>query len=625
MIEFLGNIFRKGILMCVCFLVVTMLSTVAVDAACDGTTRYCGSSSTGCFSCTTPSCESCGGSYACYNTLNACQSVWGTGSGTLDCNATPCVSGCVCGSYCHGDKFYENGTCYVCSTGNVYTSTGCVVPATPLPTCAYCEGGGTSYVSATCYATYIANPPPVLKSFIIINNSGSEVVSEVGTSRNQICDTRFNGVRLVTFEVGSSSTGTGTSISSVTLTWNGQTVPRLTNVGSLTTFGWTGTSVIPSNLNDGSTHPLVVKVVDSVGSSTVSSPRYFKIWDCKVPVSGTIYDGTSGVSCPNTGFSVTNASALNLKSLTFRQNSIGYMMSINTNKVSYYSDSSNSLIWSSDIAVPQFNEDISLTVPFLIRTLTSTGVSACSNNNYINTNIVDPYATSIGITADFTGSLAQDPWWQTNGGGVVSNTSISDQVPVTCVSNCQIGVSGLVSAPEINNTGKTSYQDWSFTDAGAKLANSNTNYDYFYNQFLVKRGVGTVLNVGLTINDINGLGSDSNGIYFINGDLTINGSIVNANNFLMVIVNGDITVNQSASRVDGILVANNIGASGASSSQLVFNGSLFAFNNIDFSRDYVNRVTNNTQPAVVVRYDPKLIFNIPGNVAKVLTNWQWGN
>jgi len=36
-------------------------------------------------------------------------------------------------------------------------------------------------------------------------------------------------------------------------------------------------------------------------------------------------------------------------------------------------------------------------------------------------------------------------------------------------------------------------------------------------------------------------------------------------------------------------------------------------------------VLNNSRPSVRVVQSPQLIFNIPGNLAKVLTKWQWGN
>ena len=93
----------------------------------------------------------------------------------------------------------------------------------------------------------------------------------------------------------------------------------------------------------------------------------------------------------------------------------------------------------------------------------------------------------------------------------------------------------------------------------------------------------------------------------------------------MIIVKGDITVAQNVTRVDGILVANNISAIGLNNTRLDFNGSLLAANNISFTRGYTTKVENNDKAAVVVNYKPGLIFNLPGNLSKILTNFRWGN
>ena len=249
-----------------------------------------------------------------------------------------------------------------------------------------------------------------------------------------------------------------------------------------------------------------------------------------------------------------------------------------------------------------------------------------SKIDFIDSGIADPYAILPSFTADFSGTLIQDPWYQANGGGVISNTSVNGQVPVTCTNddNCKISISGLVAAPAVENYSKnlSDAQNWYYSNVLAKLADYNTNYDYFYSQYFVKKGIGTVLSGNKSILDIG-----TTGIYFIKGNLTIDTdkTLINPGDFLMLIVKGNINVGIGASRVDGILVANNINASGAIDNQLIFNGSLYAADSVNFSRDYSHRLTNNSTPAVIVKYDPELIFNIPGDIAKVLTNWQWGN
>lgn len=498
--------------------------------------------------------------------------------------------------------------------------------STPTPTPAPCPNcsGGTSGSDTTCYA--VIKDPPVLEGLVIKSNDGSVVNAELG-SKNQICDPRFNGSRAVTFEI--SAIDVDDDITNIDLSWNGTPIPMIGGIGATTIFGWSGINTAPNSLNNGTIHPLIVTITDSVGNVTSNSSRNFKFWDCKVLISGNIYDATSegGPVCPSVGFTNNpDKDILNFTSLVF-QGDVDVDMTINSDRISYTSGS-NGLNWGvGGYYIPKLNTDISLTNPKLKSKSSSAASPSCGW--YIDTtNDVDPYSDSPFFIADFSGILIQDPWWQTDGGGVISNTSVSGRVPLTCINSCQIGVSGLVAAPTVSNKGKliSDSQTWYYSNALAKLANVNNNYSYFYNQYFVKKGVGTTL-VGKTITSFNdfGLTPDPNNIYFINGNLIIDGDLINPNNFLMVIVNGNITVTQNVKRVDGILVANNIEASGNSDDQLIFNGSLFAFNGVNFSRDHITKLTNNSTPVVVVKYDPKLIFNIPGELAKVLINWQWGN
>jgi len=516
----------------------------------------------------------------------------------------------------------------LCAVGSSYS-----IPSCTANTCTWvCFGYGTGNCAASSAPTSCSvtvNSPPVFQSLVLKNNEYG-VVQPQDSINNHICQSIFNGSSTVNVTVSATDPNGVSDISDIQLKWNNITFTRNSLVDGVANFSHTFDS---SQYNNG-TFVFLVSMTDLAKNTTgwINTNRHFKFWDCKVPISGTIYDGTDGASCPNTGFGVTNPDALNLKTLVFKQNDIDFTMSIGSDKTSYYSDSNNSLIWGSDIAIPYFNRatnDIALSSPILIKTLSSSGVSTCSSDYFVNTYTnIDPYATSIGITADFTGTLVQDPWWQANGGGVISNFKIKDQVPVTCNNNdnCKISIGGLAAAPDVDNKGKSleNAQTWYYANTLAKLANYNTNYDYFYTQYFVKKAVGTV-SVGKTITSVNDLGNDSNGIYFINGDLTINGDVINTGDFLMMIVKGSVNVDIGVSQVDGILVANSINASGSSDNQLVFNGSLYASDTINFSRDFTTRLDNNTKPAVVVNYDPKLIFNIPGSIAKVLTNWQWGN
>jgi len=511
---------------------------------------------------------------------------------------------------------------------------------TPCPTAGVCptcrtssldvQNGscGTNTCEANCSTTCVGdscNAPPVIDNLVIKNNLGSPVSTETG-SKNQICQSDFNDIdgknsRQVTFEVSAHDPDGINDIANITVTWNGRNLSRLSAIGPVTAFGGT----FDSTWNNSETYSLGVIVVDSAGNTASGSPRSFKIWDCKVPVSGSIYDNSDGsLNCSTPLDPAKKISEnINFTSLTFVDASGNKSMDII--ELSSYNSGLNPLIWGKNYGYA-FNSglavaDLSMKV---------NGLNMCQSELNLATNPpVDPYAINPSVTADFIGVADQDPWWQANNGGVISNIQINSRVPVTCTTDdCKISLSGLVSAPLIDNSGKSENdsQSWFYggidtTNTNAKLADVNKNYSYFYKQYFVKNGIGTILTGDINMSNIGGTG-----IYFIDGNLTINSNkTINPGDFLMIIVRGDITVNQDVTQVDGILVANNINATGTSSDKLEFNGSLFASGTINFSRTYTVKSTNNTFPAVKVNYRPEFVFKIPGKVAQILSNWQWGN
>lgn len=523
---------------------------------------------------------------------------------------------------------------YICATPTAAPTSIPCDPAMSCPTCrtssstvsnGFC---GINNCDINCWTTCVGNvcnSPPVIDNLVIKNNLGSPVPTETG-SKNQICQSGFNDIdgknsRRVTFEV--SAHDLDNDIASITVTWNGRNLSILSAIGPVTAFGGT----FDSNWNNSGTYPLNVTVVDSVGNTASGSPRSFKIWDCNVSVSGAGYNSSeTGGYCDAAGFSTKIPSTL---TYNLTMNDMGSANAIDDKSMTVnspnYSSGGKPLIWGREylFQISSFGgADPKIRIN-----------GSCNNLQFIvNSSISDPYLANPSFTADFTSIIDQDPWWQANNGGVISNIQIENRVPVTCTTttddNCKISLGGLVSAPLIKNTGRKGnvFQSWFYggidtTNTNAKLADVNKNYSYFYKQYLVKSGVGTTLIGNKNITDIG-----STGIYFVNGNLTIDSNkTINPGDFLMIIVNGNIGVSNTVTRVDGILVANNITASGSNNTQLVFNGSLFASGTINFSRDYTVKSTNNTVPAVKVNYNPGLMFKIPGKVAQILSNWQWGN
>ncbi|MDD3123931.1 MAG: hypothetical protein PHC62_10575, partial [Candidatus Izemoplasmatales bacterium] len=253
------------------------------------------------------------------------------------CNPTSPVNG-VCGGS-NGGTFLTAPTVNLCSAGtpSLVTTSGYTYSWT-------CSGNCTG-AAANC--TAFANSPPTFQGLVIKNKTNIKVSAESG-NKNQICDTAFNGERLVTFEVSVGDRDGITDIANggnVTLTWNGIGITRISAIGATTIFGWSGNNIIPDTFNSSSTYSLSVTITDKQNQSVANATRYFKFWDCKVPISGTFYDGTDGSNCGTGEGFVTPADStvLNLKSLVFTGGGIGVNMeTINSPN---YSSGTNYLTW----------------------------------------------------------------------------------------------------------------------------------------------------------------------------------------------------------------------------------------------------------------------------------------
>ena len=572
----------------------------------------------------------CGGQYdAAYrccvpnNPLPAGDSAWlcrGVYNGS---NAScACPAEVSCPTTCHTTTVYvSNGDCGTKSCPSNAPAAGtCPICRTAASTVPNGSCGTTNCpinCNTTCFGT-VCDSPPTFSSFVLRNINNTDVADEAGN--NHICQSVFTGTASPTtarFVATYTDLQGGIDISNIQLTLGSQTF----NPTSLTRSGNNATAIFDittAQISSTTLQSIIFSAsdVDAYTGSVVSSDtgRDFKYWDCNVPISGTAYDGSStDSSCSDSSFN-------SPISIPYTLSMVNVSGGASQNMVVNSPDYSGSLVWGDSYI---FNPTMGGN-NFKLRF--NSNIATCTNSLQfiIDSAKVNPYNPTIQFDTDFTSVLNQDPWWQTTNGGAVSNTSVNDRVPVTC-STCKISPSGLVSAPGVNNTGRSleSIQAWYYQSANAKLAVNNTNYSYFLSQYHDKNSVGTVLD-GKTINSINDLGSDANNIFFVNGNLTINGNIIKTGNFLMIIVNGNVSVTGNATQVDGILIANNITATGTAP-RLTFNGSLYAVGDINFSTRDLGGSANNLNPAVVVNHDPKMIFYLPGSLTKVLTNWQWGN
>lgn len=543
-----------------------------------------------------------------------------------------------------------------------------------------CQGIGvtTTYYSAWAdpngYFRFNRSPVfiPSSLTFRLANSIGQTVPPETG-ARNQICDKCFTtggclagGAhnRIVKFIVIANDADGDENINKVFFRLNiGHSVSVVnmptSPVSAVTGSGWnidssgvslsalgSGTSravtfpmVFDGTLNNSSLYNMEVKVEDIYGGTTpwVDTTRDFKIWDCLVDVGGVLYDGSSGIACPTTGYSVLADPDMNFTGLNFNCSVPVDSKSMTVSQPAIYFSSGNPLIWSYSY-LPVFNSGFEGGTPTV--RVTGVGINCPLAAITLNQATVDAYSVNPSLVIDFSSIRNQDPWYQITAGGVMSRDRINNNVPITCyldpacksattVENASIGVSNnsLVGAPIINNNSGCGSNckngipnDW---HKDANTLGDNYTYDHLYNEYFGKLGLGVTFSGNTSMSSVV-IGTGGTGVAFVNGNLNV-GSTNNVpiGKFFMVVVNGDIEINQSVTRLEGVFVADGGMMIGdENDAQLVVNGSLSLGGVASFTRGYATHSINNTAPAIVVNFRPDLIFNIPGVLTKTLSGWK---
>jgi hypothetical protein len=503
--------------------------------------------------------------------------------------------------------------------------------------------------SAGGYFIYSPNTPPRFTELIIKNSVGETVPPETADPKNHICQTAFGGDRTPTFIVKAADDDGQTDITNIELQWNGHSFFRTDLTNGTATF----TETLDNNLNSSSIYMLQANITDSRGATTnwVSTGRQFKIWDCEVPVSGAVYDGSSeelGPTCNASSFDKPISSSINY-SLYYRHLTNDYLMNVDSPG---YNSNRHNLIWG-------YSYNSFFDIPAQIEVLKTTDLgdqsvgTVCPSTDGIlvlslDNNHVNPYSTNPSIRADFSTVIDQEPWYQVSGGGINSVQIISDIVPPTCNSpNCIPAISkrndsdlndnGCLIARSIEKGCETcAYGSPNNTHVEMVRTALSENYDYkyFYSQFVNKSFPGKYYNdasnpnaVFYFSNILNDLGGT--GVAIVNGSLNIDAeNSLNDNQFLMVVVKNNITFDQSINNVSGVFVANGaINANGVSDTQLNINGVLYSVNStvtLFRKRTPDHQNLNNDQPSVSVNYLPSLIFNMPGNLVNTFTYWKAG-
>ncbi len=500
---------------------------------------------------------------------------------------------------------------------------------------------------------------PGFVSLILRNESSVIVPTETG-DRNHICQEEFTNRRVI-FEITVSDAEGGNTIDEVWLRLRDKTVARtqflLVKATSLT-------GVLSSSLT-GSNASFYATVTTSVGgvNRTVNFPvqfasifnqdlydieiyakdtdgqisgwldggRDFKVWDCKVSVSGVMYDSTEEDLCPICpgGICFVNLATeeMNFTSLSFGSN--GMTVTSPT-----YSDGGNKLTWGQTYAVGNnisFNDDLAGVVP-VMRLPEAPAGGECANLTVDETAGVSAYEIGPAVRADFSSVLTHDPWFQVVGAGIKAKQSVVDDIPLTCVNDvlCTAAMTvsevadidnGLVAGMTVES-GSGQYglplNNWVYR---SNIVGQNCRYQDFYNRFYVLRGVGETRTGNVNMGDLSG-----SGLFFVNGNLVINeNNTVDVGDFLMVAVSGVIGIGDGVDNVEGVFVADGgISAGGESETQLNIYGSLCTAGNVSFARGYVDGRVNGHAPAVKINFRPDFAFNMPGVLAKELTGWREG-
>jgi hypothetical protein len=499
-------------------------------------------------------------------------------------------------------------------------------------TCDASDIGATS-----AYGYLVVNNPPVIES-LVIRNADWEVVPLESGDRNQICQSTFinsSNSRRIIFEVSIEDPNGWTEVSNTVLSWNGSSYIMDELSGSGT--GVTMVSIIDfgTDSNNSGVFPITVSTGDSYGvTKTTKTFGGLKVWDCQVPVSGVIYDGSGGQACNDIGFVAPVDVNFGFSSLVFKDVGGSDDVSISTSLPANYGPTN---ITYGKTYLPTFNggdtvnpDGTVLGTGRITRLIDlEVGTTQCPSESQINLeNGLSAYATNPRAQVDFSYLKDQEAWFQVNGAGVKAKSWIDSGVPVTVNSSSRalsiLGTyadNGLVSFVNYKNI--NGFND----ESGYGLPNNwwvnrNTNdsnsygYQYFYNNFLINNGVG--------VTGTDWSGKPSEGVYFVNGNLNIDSDFaLDPGKTMIVVVSGKITIAETVSRIDGIYIANNgIEALGASANQLVINGMLYSKGNIRLARSFTDKMQNNTTPAVKINYQPGLIFNLPGKLMRVLSDWQ---
>ena len=514
-------------------------------------------------------------------------------------------------------------------------------------------------------------PPPTPLPVIIDINNNPVVPDMYG--RNHTCEVDAGQNRIfaspnpadvggqVSFSVTVTDADGGDDIANVWLRFDEKIhvmnlgVPSGNNVTATLTLNFGAGDTMPD------ARPIELKADDTSGATTewLTTSRLLKVWDCNVPLSGTMYDSTTvgnAVCLTGVGFQIPVNSEANFRSVGVTQflPTVEHdTIVVNSAPGSAYSSNNGPIFWGREYYIgPNPDVVVSGVISRWIDMGNGYTPINCGSQNQVIDDVVDPYASSPKLSVDFSGIIDQNPWYQISGGGAMSKSgSVIGMVPVTCqIQNdplvCQWAIS--IDSPSIglNNNGLLAAETNVTNSSGCVLpgtclagipnnwyynqnvvSNITYSYQYFYDNLFIKAGIGATISGPTSMNYLNNMPGGANGLILVNGDLVINeNNTVSSGGFLMVVVNGKIDISANVDQVEGIFVSrDSIMTAGPGTNQLVVNGILYTYGagaEVTLGRGFVNTTRNNLEPAVVVNYQPRFLFSMPSKMSQLVTGWK---
>lgn len=584
----------------------------------------------------------------------------GSSDGDSDCSRPTsglCNSGSVVWDDSTGSDGYWNWRCVsncggdsdVCSTRNLPTTNGVCGEANGgiffgQPGGDLCTSGTESWVggdedavdgtynwsctgkcggtNSTCSS--INDISPNLDSLVLENMSGTEVGPEEGggdgsedyVGRNHICQEDF-GQSAVTRWVVTATDPQGTDdIGNIVLRFRSD-LGNITTTDPIVSVNGVASFVVDTKTIPVGIYNVEVQINDKDDTLNtgewVDTGRDFRIWDCLVSVSGTFYDGSGQtVSCSaGSGYTNTIPSAATFSMAYY----LGSGAPRNMNVTSPNFASGDKLYWNTSVAYQPVFTDFPGADPTEMRINGSTCVSGISLDPKA---YVDPYVDNPSMTIDYSSVLDQDAWFSVTSGSVISKAKISNYIPVTCnTENCQTSVGGVVwskgrstlsTYDQVSNQRRMNEKSLELKDV---------SYRYFFDNYFSKLGIGVTVGSSKNWSEIASL----TGILLIKGNLLIDQNITGTE-MRVIGVSGDITIDPSVKQINAVLFGRNVSVGGTSSDQLQINGSIYSSGSVTLNRSFTDKSKNNITPAVKVNYDPSILFKMPKEVSKSVTQWR---